>query len=66
VTIDPDDRDLWVDSFGDTWERLETRFVHVARADESDNPNLTVGRMTWPAEDMERDFGPLTRIEEQP
>lgn len=65
MTNDPD-RDLWLDSFGDTWERLETLFVHVARADEGDNPAPTARRMTWRTENMERDFGPLTRIEEQP
>jgi hypothetical protein len=66
VTNDQDDRDLWLDSFGDTWERLETLFVHVARADEGDNPNLTIGRHSGPIDTITRNYGPMTPIGEQP
>lgn len=57
--------DLWLDSFGDTWERLVTVFVHVSRADEGDHPDRTVGRMSGPIDAITHAYGPMTQIEEQ-
>lgn len=59
------DQELYLDRFGDTWEDQGARFHHVARADEGASPNTGLYRMTWPAEKMDRDFGPLVRIGEQ-
>lgn len=61
-----DDRELWLDRFGDTWERLDTLFVHVARADEDDQPDTTCGRMSGPIDTITRNYGPMTPIREQP